>query len=124
MGDDCCRTCERWAEREADPIERLELAAPRGLAIVVRGTDRSIEISPEKPVITVGRVQGNDLVFPDGTVSRRQLQLSLEDGAVYAEDLMSACGTFVDGRKISSRTRLGRGAVVSFANYDLELVER
>jgi pSer/pThr/pTyr-binding forkhead associated (FHA) protein len=124
MGDDCCRTCERWAEREAAPIERPELAAPRGLAIVVRGTERSVEISPEKPVITVGRGQGNDLVFPTGNVSRRQLRIKLEDGAVYAEDLQSSCGTFVDGRKISSRTRLGRGAVVSFADYDLELVER
>jgi pSer/pThr/pTyr-binding forkhead associated (FHA) protein len=124
MEDGCCRTCERWAGREADPIVRDDLHVPRGLHLVVRGSDRSVEISAARPVIRVGRVRDNDLVLPSGSVSKRQMRFVLVDGAVYAEDLKSTCGTFVDGRKITSRTRLGRGAVVSFADYDIELVER
>ncbi len=124
MGDDCCRACERWAEHEADPVVRDDLLVPRGLALVVRGTGQSVEISAARPVINVGRVRGNDLVIPRGSVSKRQMRFLFIDGAVYAEDLKSSCGTFVDGRKISSRTRLGRGAVVSFADDDIELVER
>lgn len=124
MGDDCCRTCERWAEHEAEAVARELLEAPRGLLLVVRGTDQTVEISAARPVIQVGRVQGNDLVIPDGNVSRRQARFVFDGGAVYAEDLQSSCGTFVDGRKISSRTRLGRGAIVSFADHDIELIER
>jgi hypothetical protein len=93
MGDeDCCRACARFAavdtEREADPIERAELAVPRGVMLVVRGTGQSVEISAERPVIQVGRTQqGNDLVVPKGNVSRRQMRFLFVDGAVYAEDL-------------------------------------
>lgn len=124
MGDDCCRACERWAEHEAEAIARELLEAPRGLLLVVRGTDQTVEISAARPVIRAGRVQGNDIVIPKDNVSRRQMQFIFDGGAVYAEDLGSSCGTFVDGRKISSRTRLGRGAIVSFADHDIELVER
>lgn len=124
MGDDCCRACERWAEHEAEPIERAPLVAPRGLALVVRDTGQTLEISATRPVIQVGRGKDNDLVVPSATVSRRQMRFLFIDGEVYAEDLQSACGTFVDGRKISASTRLGRGAVVSFADHDIELAER
>jgi pSer/pThr/pTyr-binding forkhead associated (FHA) protein len=124
MGDDCCRACERWAEHESEAIARELLEAPRGLLLVVRGTGQTVEISAARPVIHVGRVQGNDIVIPEGNVSKRQMRFVLDGGAVYAEDLKSSCGTFVDGRKISSPTRLGRGALVSFADHDIELVER
>lgn len=123
MGDDCCEACGRWGEREADPIIREILEVPRALRLVVLGTGETIEISAARPEIRVGRVQGNDLVLPKGSVSKRQMRFLLEGGAVYAEDLRSACGTFVDGRKISERTRLGRGAVVSFADFHIKLVE-
>lgn len=124
MGDDCCQACGRWAEREADPILRDALVAPRGLQLVVRGTGQAVEISAARPVIQVGRAQDNDLVIPKGNVSKRQMRFVFEGGAVYAEDLKSSCGTFVDGRKITSRTRLGRGAVVMFGDHTIELVER
>jgi pSer/pThr/pTyr-binding forkhead associated (FHA) protein len=124
MGDDCCGACARWGEREAEPIERAELQAPRGLALVVRGTGEVVEISAERPIVRVGRVADNDLVLRSGAISKRQMRFLFIDGAVYAEDLKSTCGTFVDGRKITQRTRLGRGAVVSFADFDVELVER
>lgn len=124
MEDDCCRTCGRWAEREVEPIARVDLDARRGVALVVRGTDQAVEISAARPVVNVGRIKGNDIVLPTGNVSKRQVRFVFADDAVYVEDLKSTCGTYVDGRKITSRTRLGRGAVVSFADYDLELVER
>ena len=124
MEDGCCRTCERWAEREADPIARADLDARRGLALVVRGTGQAVEISAARRVVNVGRVKDNDIVLPSGNISRRQMRFVFADGAVYAEDLKSSCGTYVDGRKITSRTKLGRGAVVSFGDYDVELVER
>jgi pSer/pThr/pTyr-binding forkhead associated (FHA) protein len=124
MGDDCCRTCERWGKREAELIDREPLEASGGLKLVVRGTEKAVEISAARPVVNVGRAAGNDIVLPSGNVSKRQMRFVFVDGAVYAEDLKSACGTYVDGRKIGSRTRLGRDSVVSFADYDVELVER
>lgn len=124
MSDDSSRAGERSAEPEAEPAQREPLEAPRGVLLVLRGTDQAVELSAARPVISVGRVEGNDLVIPMDNVSRRQVRFMFEGGAVYAEDLLSAGGTYLDGRKLSSRTRLGRGAVVSFGNHEIELVER
>lgn len=103
---------------------RADLDVPRGLQLVVCRTGQVVELSAERPVVRVGRVEDNDLVIPAMIVSKRQMQFTLIDGVACAEDLESACGTFVDGRRIIAPTKLGRGAVVSFANFDIELVER
>jgi pSer/pThr/pTyr-binding forkhead associated (FHA) protein len=109
-------------------MQRDELAAPRGVDLVVhghgQGAGQSVEISSTRPTINVGRVAGNDLVLPSSMLSRRQMRFVYRDGAVYAEDLGSTCGTYVDGMKIDGPTKLGRGAVVEFGDYNVELVER
>lgn len=124
MGDDCFQTSDRAADGDVDPMARPNLTGSGGPRLVVRGTGQAVELSTAKPVVEVGRAWDNDLVLPTGNVSRRQVRFMLEDGAVYAEDLGSSGGTLVDGQQISARTRLGRGAVVSFACYELELIER
>src|SRR5262245_29967516 len=118
MGERCCRSCERWGEQEAEPNEpnepneHDELEVSRRLTLVVRGTDQIVEISGAHPVINVGRARDNDIVLRSDNVSRRQMQFVLQDGFVIAIDLKSACGTYVDGRKIGGPVRLRRGAVV------------
>jgi len=124
MGDDCFQASDRAADGDVDPMVRQNLTGAGGIQLVVRGTGQAVVLTTAKPVIEVGRAWGNDLVLPTGNVSRRHVRFELEDGAVYAEDLGSSAGTLVDGQKISARTRLGRGAVVSFACYELELIER
>lgn len=106
----------------ADP--RADLDVRHRLEIVVRCTGQTVEISAARPIVNVGRATENDIVLPSDNVSRRQMRFVFADGAVYAENLGSTCGTFIDGRELTSRTQLGRGAVVSFADFDIELVER
>ncbi len=55
-----------------------------------------------KAEVTIGRVQGNDIVLPKGNVSKRHARIVLKDGKFIIVDLKSTNGTYVNGRKITS----------------------
>src|SRR5829696_2876746 len=55
-----------------------------------------------KGEVTIGRVQGNDIVLPKGNVSKRHSRIVLKDGKFIIVDLKSTNGTYVNGRKITS----------------------
>src|SRR3954465_1278995 len=56
----------------------------------------------DKPEVTIGRVQGNDIILPKGNVSKRHSRIVLKDGKFIIVDLKSTNGTYVNGRKITS----------------------
>src|SRR5262244_284027 len=56
----------------------------------------------DKPEVTIGRVQGNDVILPKGNVSKRHSRIVLKDGKFIIVDLKSTNGTYVNGRKITS----------------------
>lgn len=55
-----------------------------------------------KSEVTIGRVQGNDVVLPKGNVSKRHARVVLKDNKFIIVDLKSTNGTYVNGRKITS----------------------
>src|SRR4029079_15693515 len=55
-----------------------------------------------KPEVTIGRVQGNDIVLPKGNVSKHHARIVLKDGKFIIVDLKSTNGTYLNGRKITS----------------------
>src|SRR5512141_2781103 len=65
-----------------------------------RGEQRRMVFN--KPEVTIGRVQGNDIVLPKGNVSKRHARIVLKDGKFIIVDLKSTNGTYVNGRKITS----------------------
>ncbi len=62
----------------------------------------SNRIEFDKPEVTIGRVQGNDIILPKGNVSKRHSRIVLKDGKFIIVDLKSTNGTYVNGRKITS----------------------
>ena len=54
----------------------------------------------DKLEVTIGRVQGNDIVLPKGNVAKRHSRIVLKDGKFIVADLKSTNGTYVNGRKI------------------------
>jgi hypothetical protein len=61
-------------------------------------------------VKTVGRGQDNNIVVNDAKVSRVHLQMVQDDnGNISVVDLGSANGTYVNGKRIASETRLKAG---------------
>jgi len=74
------------------------------LRVVVRerGASDGHELVFEKVEVTIGRIQGNDIVLPKGNVSKRHARVVLRDGKMIVVDLKSTNGTFVNGRKLTS----------------------
>jgi pilus assembly protein CpaF len=64
------------------------------------GARRRLDFS--KPELTVGRVQGNDIVLSKRNVSKQHARLSLQGDQAVVVDLNSTNGTWVNGRKITS----------------------
>ena len=58
---------------------------------------------------TLGRTAGNDIVIPDGTVSRHHARLLFHNGQWSAEDVRSSNGTWVNGTRATRPTPLMHG---------------
>lgn len=70
---------------------------------------------------SVGRVEGNEIVLADASVSRRHATLTVSDGRLAVEDLGSSNGTFIDGNRIKQGLVVP-GTRVRFGNIELEMV--
>jgi pilus assembly protein CpaF len=75
----------------------------------------------ERNEISVGRVQGNDLVLPKGNVSKHHARLLYRDGRFIVTDLKSTNGTYVNGRKTSQATIVREGDKIYIGDFVLRL---
>src|SRR5687768_13081197 len=73
------------------------------LLLTEKGGDTK-QLSFDKDEVTIGRVQGNDVVLPKGNVSKRHCRIMVQSGRFSVEDLKSTNGTYINGRKISENT--------------------
>src|SRR5258706_7933623 len=75
----------------------------------------------DRTEISVGRVQGNDLMLPKGNVSKRHARLLFRDGRFIVTDLKSTNGTYVNGRKIAQATIVREGDKIYIGDFVLKL---
>jgi serine phosphatase RsbU (regulator of sigma subunit) len=73
--------------------------------ILLEVTDRQGQrtVMLDKPRITIGRRTASDLQVAGTDVSREHAELTLTDGRVLLRDIGSRCGTFVNGRRVTTR---------------------
>ena len=83
------------------------------------GARRRLDFS--KPELTIGRVQGNDIVLAKRNVSKQHARLTLKDDHAVVVDLNSTNGTWVNGRKITSPHPLKQGDKIYIADFILTL---
>lgn len=71
-------------------------------------------------VVNIGRSDDMDVVIDNPSVSRRQAQIRLkEDGTWIVQDLDSANGTFLNGRRLTAAQPLARGDEISFGKFSI-----
>lgn len=75
----------------------------------------------DRTELTVGRVQGNDLMLPKGNVSKRHARLHFRDGRFIVTDLKSTNGTYVNGRKIAQPTIVREGDKIYIGDFVLRI---
>ena len=111
----------RGSEYSAAPLRRDQRRRePMPFAIVIseKGGAERRELF-DKSEISVGRVQGNDLMLPKGNVSKRHARLMFRDGRFIVTDLKSTNGTYVNGRKIGQATVVREGDKIYVGDYVL-----
>jgi pilus assembly protein CpaF len=75
----------------------------------------------DRAEISVGRVQGNDLMLPKGNVSKRHARLIYRDARFIVTDLNSTNGTYVNRRRISQATIVREGDRIYIGDFVLRI---
>jgi pilus assembly protein CpaF len=71
--------------------------------------------------LSVGRVQGNDLLLPKGNVSKQHAKLLFRDGKFIVTDLNSTNGTYVNRRRIQQATVISEGDRIYIGDFVLRI---
>jgi adenylate cyclase len=74
-----------------------------------------------KPLITVGRGNANDLVLNDASVSRFHAVVKLRENSIFIADRGSTNGIVLNDEKISKETELKNGDIALVGRYRLRL---
>jgi pilus assembly protein CpaF len=75
------------------------------------------QIEFEKNEITIGRLDGNDLVLAKGNVSKYHSKIVAKDGRCIVVDMKSTNGTFVNGKKIAGPQVVKPADKISIGDY-------
>jgi pilus assembly protein CpaF len=74
--------------------------------------------------VSIGRVQGNDLVLPKGNVSKRHCRIEwAPDGRFFVSDQNSTNGTYLNRRRIAQATLVRQGDRIYLGDYVLRIEE-
>lgn len=83
------------------------------------GPSKKLEF--DKTEVTIGRIEGNDIVLSKSNVSKRHSRIVLKDGRFIIVDLKSTNGTFVNGKKIGGPQVLRATDKVYIGDYVLSV---
>jgi pilus assembly protein CpaF len=83
------------------------------------GQQRLLEF--DKAEITIGRVQGNDIVLPKGNISKRHSRIVVKDGKFIIIDMQSTNGTYVNGKKITTPQVVKSTDKIYIGDFTLQL---
>ncbi len=75
--------------------------------------------SINSPSIVLGRSSEADILVDDTGVSRRHLEIRAQDGRVYAVDLGSTNGSYVNGQRVNGQMELSDGSMITMGRSRL-----
>jgi len=75
----------------------------------------------DKNEISIGRVQGNDLLLPKGNVSKRHARIVFRDGRFIVTDLKSTNGSYVNGHRIAQATIVREGDKIYIGDFIIKV---
>ncbi len=91
--------------------------------LLVRGPDADEQRIPLAGEASIGRVAGNQVVLPQGKVSKRHTRLVGRKGKYVVVDLKSTNGTYINGKKLCAPRALKPGDQLHIGDYELHYCE-
>ena len=87
---------------------------------IVEGAEAGRQHRLDAPV-EIGREADGPLQLDDRQVSRRHARVTPREARAWVEDLGSTNGTFVNGARVTTPRRLGKGDVVRVGQSDFKV---
>lgn len=75
----------------------------------------------DQPEITIGRIQGNDIVLPKSNISKQHARIVQNAGTLVVIDSKSTNGTYVNGQRIGAPQDLESGDRIYIGDFTLEI---
>ncbi|WP_243116650.1 FHA domain-containing protein [Marinisporobacter balticus] len=76
------------------------------------------EVYTLEDTITIGRKKENNVAINDPYISNQHVQITLDEGEVFIEDLDSANGTYLNGDRIVDVFKLKNGDRIKFGQVE------
>lgn len=93
---------------------------PESFNLIIEDDEGKRSVVPvELGEVSIGRLEGNTIRLDERNVSRSHARLSRENGTVYAEDLDSFNGIFINGDRVSGRTPVFSGDLIKIGDFQL-----
>lgn len=118
--------CRSFALPTASALRSPVRFPPRGLTMIVKmivasGKSAGRAIAIKRNKLLIGRAEQCDVRPLSEEVSRRHCAITVGPTEVWVEDLGSRNGTFVNGSKITERTKVVDGDIVRVASLELKV---
>lgn len=92
---------QRMEQRQAIPARPILPDKPARIVVELDGRIiKEYALNKDKPVVTIGRLSGNDVQIPNQRVSRLHAKIRLENGTWIIEDADSVNGLVYQGTRI------------------------
>ncbi len=111
---------EKYADvrsRDRDAAEHLAMQFAVGFLVIDRPNgERNKVFIARGARLTIGRMEGKDIYISELPVSRDHALITSENSSVFIIDQGSREGTYLNGRRIAAKEKLGPGDVISVGN--------
>ena len=75
----------------------------------------------DQPEVTIGRIQGNDIVLPKSNISKRHARLINNNDSFVVIDSKSTNGTYINGKRIDAPYDLRVGDKIFVGDFTMEV---
>lgn len=97
-------------------------SAPDNFKLIIEDDEGRRSVVPiELGEITVGRDEVNTIRLNERNVSRQHARLFKDNGSIYAEDLDSYNGVFINGDRVKSKQPILEGDLLKVGDFKIEL---
>jgi pilus assembly protein CpaF len=78
----------------------------------------------DKGEISIGRIQGNDIVLPKSNISKKHARIINNEGGFVVVDAKSTNGTYINGKRIDAPYDLQAGDKIFVGDFTIEVQAR